>query len=92
MVVKALVNPVTGLCAGLLLGLLSHQAAAMDEIVVSGAVAAARVRASEALFHSQMRAYIRTLSSNLKAALEKDLKKQPRPILQLAASELPTRG
>lgn len=91
-VVKALVNPLTGLCAGLLLGLMSHSAAAMDEVVVSGTDAAARVQAAEALFRSQMQTYMRTLTADLKAALEKDLEKQPKPILRLAASELPTRG
>lgn len=89
---KALINPGTSLCVGLLVGLLSHQAAAMDEIVVSGADATARIEASHAFFDSQMKAFIRTLSANLKANLEKDLKHLPKPALRLAANELPTRG
>jgi methionine-rich copper-binding protein CopC len=89
---KARINVKAGLAAGVLLGLLSQQAAAHDEVVVYGAEAAARARATEALFEAQMHEYVQRLGVQLKASMEEGLKVAPKPRLRLAASELPTRG
>lgn len=89
---KARINVKAGLAAGVLIGLFSQSAAAHDEVVVYGADAAARAQATEALFEAQMREYVRRLGVRLKASMEEGLKGAPKPVLRLAASDLPTRG
>jgi hypothetical protein len=84
--------PITSLVIGLIAGLFSQLAAATEEIVVNGTAAAAQAQAQEVRFQTEMKNYAQSLNQNLKATLDRELKKQPAPQVRLAIGEIPTRG
>lgn len=95
----------TTLAVGLILGLLGQQASAASaageeadvtndvyEIVVYGNHQVALIRAGERLFAAEVERYLEALSLRLKSDLDAKLEALTTPKLQLAASEVPTRG
>jgi hypothetical protein len=81
-------NRLAPIVAGLLVGLLAQQASATEEIVVY----ASAVKVDPAVFRAQIDDYIRTLNSELRTTLDRDLKRMPAPKLELASNTTPTRG
>lgn len=75
-----------------LLGLFSHQTAAMEEIVVYGVNVAAHAEARQALFRSERAEYRQSVNEQLKLMLDDDLKRVTAPQVELAASETGIRG
>jgi hypothetical protein len=92
MFIEKLITPRTALMSGLLVGLLSHQASATEEIVVYGSEAVAAAAVEQAAFESERQDYLRSLNEQLKATLEQDLKRIAAPTLQIASSGAATRG
>jgi hypothetical protein len=84
-------NRLAPIVAGLLVGLLARQASATEEIVVYGSAPSA-VKVDPAVFRAQIDDYIRTLNSELRTTLDRDLKRMPAPKLELASNTTPTRG
>jgi hypothetical protein len=80
------------LSAVALLGMFSHQAAATEEIVVYGAEVAATAVLQEAVFRSEIDAYVRSLNEQIKVTLDNDLRRVSAPKLILAESETGIRG
>jgi hypothetical protein len=76
----------------LLLGVLSQQAAATEEIVVYGTEVVAQIEARQAMFRSEMDEYIRSLNERIKATLQESVKDQTVPKLEVASTEEPVRG
>ncbi len=75
-----------------LLGSVSQQAAATEEIVVYGTEVLAQLEAREAMFRSEMDEYIRSLNEQIKATLLESVKSRAAPKLELASIEEPVRG
>jgi len=92
MLTSKLNKPMTALVAGLIAGLMSQTAAATEEVVVYGTAAAEPAQRREAEFQSEIKAYAQSLNEDLKATLDKELKSLPAPKLELALSEIETRG
>jgi hypothetical protein len=84
-------NRLGPLAAGLFVGLLAQQASATEEIVVYGPAAPA-IKVDPAVFRAEIDNYIRTLSSELRSTLDKDLKRMPVPKVELASNTTSTRG
>jgi ABC-type transporter MlaC component len=79
--------------AGLSIGLCMQQAAALDEVVVSGAEVLAQVQAERAQLRADMDEFVRTLNRELREAFDASMSKpQPAPALQLSTIEVSTRG
>ena len=93
MVTRKLINPRTGLVAGLLLGLVGQSvAAAEEEVVVYGSEAARWATAVEARMQADLKEYLDALHREIRTQAEKDLVKVRAPELKLALAEVPTRG
>jgi hypothetical protein len=92
MITLKLIGPNTGLTGALLVGLLSQQAAATEELVVYGTATTAAVSADHRLFQSEVAQYIRSFNEQLRTSLDQDLKRQLAPKLELASSVIQTRG
>jgi hypothetical protein len=92
MYTRTLITGRTSLISGLLVGLLSLQASATEELVVYGGEIAAAAAAQQQEFQSEMQEYLRSLNEQLKTTLEKDLNKVALPKVQIAASTTVTRG
>lgn len=86
---RKLIIPGLASSAAALMGLLSHQAAATEEIVVYGAD---MTEAQEARFRSELDEYVRSLNEQIKVTLDRNLKQVSAPKLLLAESETPIRG
>jgi NOTCH protein len=84
-------NRLAPLVAGLFVGLLGQQASATEEIVVYGSAASA-VKIDPAVFRAEIDNYLRTLSSELRTTLDRDLKSMPAPKIELASNTSPARG
>jgi hypothetical protein len=79
--------------AGLSLGLCTQQAAAAEEMVVSGAEVVAQIRAEREVMRAEMQEYLRVVNRELREAFEATLTKPaPAPRLQLSTVEISTRG
>ena len=74
------------------LGVISGPLAAMEEVTVDGAQAAASVRAQDARFRSEMTRFVETVELRFKADLAFDLKQSVAPPLRLAAALANNRG
>lgn len=71
-------------------GLVSHQAAAIEEVIVKGTAPSAPSAAEE--IKREMSAYIEALRIEQKARIDAALSEQRGAEIQIAASHLPTRG
>lgn len=80
------------LTALLAAALLSHQAAAMEEVVVIGTDTSALSRAVSERILDSMSEYVRELNEVQKAKLDADLAKLGQRRIQIAAANLPSRG
>jgi hypothetical protein len=89
---KMLNKPLVALIGGLAAGLIGQGAAATEEMVVYGAATAAQARAHEAHLQLTVKEYAQSLNNDVKAKLTKELKELPAPKLELAMSEVSTRG
>lgn len=79
------------LACGLLVGLLGTSSAAADEIVVYGSTA--HVGLNQAVLKAAVAEHDAALSENLRTLLDRDLKTEPKPQLELAVGgNPPTRG
>jgi hypothetical protein len=83
-------NRLAGLIAGLSVGLLAQQASATEEIVVYGP-ASSVLKIEPAVFRAEIDSYIRTLNSELRTTLDRDLKRMPTKV-ELASNTTPVRG
>ena len=92
MFTRILTPGATAAAAALLLGTVSNQAAATEEIVVYGTEVLAQIEARDAMFRSEMDEYIRSLNERIKATLLESVKSRAAPKLQLASVEEPVRG
>jgi hypothetical protein len=82
----------TRLTALLLAALLSHQAAAIEEVVVIGTdLSAAPPTTSERILDA-MSEFVRELNASQKTKLAADLAKLGQRNIRIAAANLPTRG
>lgn len=72
--------------------LLSHQAAAIEEVVVRGTDTSAEARSMPERIGDAMSTYVRELNESQKQKLDADLAKLGQHTIQLAAANLPTRG
>jgi hypothetical protein len=92
---RKLIGTNASLAGALLVGLLSHQAGATEELVVYGtaaAGAATAVSVEQRLFQAEVEQYIRSFNEQLRLTLEQDLKRQVAPKVELASSVVHTRG
>ncbi len=76
----------------LLVGLLSQQAWATDQIGVTGNSVPVSISDEQRLFKSDTEQYIRAYNEHLRATIGKDLKRQLAPRIELASSRTPTRS
>ena len=74
------------------LGVISAPLAAMEEVTVNGAQAAAEVRAQDARFRSDMDVFVKTVELRFKADLAFDLKQSVASPLRLASAFANNRG
>lgn len=77
------------LLVGVLIG---HQAAAIEEVVVTGKDLSAPARTVPERIFAEMSEYVRDLNEAQKSKLDADLAKLGQRRLQVAAANLPTRG
>ncbi|HLF09749.1 MAG TPA: hypothetical protein VJA26_00925 [Gammaproteobacteria bacterium] len=87
MTTRKLIPPNTGLAGALVIGLLSQQAGATEEMVVYGAATAA-ISVEQGLLRSEVERYIRSF----KLQLDQEIKRQSAPKVELASSGIATRG
>lgn len=87
---KMLNRPVIGLVSGLMVGLLSGQASATEEVVVYGT--ATTVVLEPAQLRADMQEHVKVLNERLKASIASDLKQLATPNVQLASGETASRG
>lgn len=83
-----------GLLAGVVLGLAGQAAAAADVVVAYGGEAARLARAAEAEFQTRMSENVRSLNEDIKANVEREIRKikvEP-PQLRLALADELKRG
>ena len=80
------------LIALLAAGLVSHQAAAIEEVVVTGKDLSTPARSVPEQISAEMSAYIRDLNEAQKTKLDADLAKLGQRKIQIAAANFPTRG
>ena len=73
------------LTLGLTAALASHPLAAMEELTVDGAKEAAQVRAQQARFESEMKAYGETVGAEYRGLLKEQLKQAMGSETRLAA-------
>lgn len=99
MVTSKTVNPALSVFAALGFGLLGQIATAADEVVVRGAEQATQAEVAAAEFRAEMARYMRSLNTELKDKLDRDLKRLSVPTLELelekidlSARVLPARG
>jgi hypothetical protein len=78
--------------AALLLGVFSQQAAATEEIVVYGAETIAQIEARQAMFHSELAEYKRSVNEWIRATLQDGVRPAVVPRLKLASSDEIVRG
>jgi hypothetical protein len=83
-------NRLATIAAGLFVGLLAQQASATEEIVVYGP-ASSVLKIEPAVFRAEIDSYIRTLNSELRTTLDRDLKRMPTKV-ELASNTTPVRG
>ena len=72
--------------------LMSHQAAAMEEVVVTGRNLSDSARSVPERIADEMSEYLRDLNEAQKTKINADLAKHGQRRLQIAAANLPTRG
>ena len=77
---------------GLIAALLTQVATATEEVVVNGAEAAALAQEDEALLRTDMKEYLQSLNRDLKATVERNLKRAAAPQVSLALGEAGGRG
>lgn len=80
------------LIAGLVALLASAPLSATEELTVNGSDAAMAAQAERERFRSDMAVYVQAVDSEIKATRDASLRKAVAPALQLASSELRTRG
>jgi hypothetical protein len=80
------------LAVGLSVSLLANVATANDELVVYRAPVIADVAVDGQVFRSEIESYIRSLNEQLRTTLDKDLRRDLAPKLELASNELRARG
>lgn len=76
----------SAMAAALLLGAVSHNAAAMDEIVVDGAEVLAMLEAREEMFRAEMADNKRSIDEWVKATLKGVVKPKAVPKVNLASN------
>ena len=86
---RKLIRPGIGLMSGLVVGLLSCQVSATEEIVVYGTVPA--VAESDRL-EADLQEHVKALNERLKLSIENDMKQLVMPKVQLASGETGSRG
>lgn len=79
------------LLIGLVVGLLSFSASAMEEVVVNGNDAAAD-EAQSARLEAELAQYLEALNERLKERLDENFKQRPAASVKLALAEIPSRG
>lgn len=72
--------------------LLSHQAAAIEEVVVYGADLSTHAASIEERIYTAMREFLTELNAQQKSKLDADLAKIGERGIQIAAAKIPTRG
>lgn len=77
---------------GVLLGLASHTAGAMDVVVAYGDHVALQARLAEQEFQARMSDYRKAVQECVKANLAKEIERIELPRLQVAGKERPTLG
>jgi hypothetical protein len=82
----------TRLPALLAAALLSHQAAAIEEIVVIGTDTSAPTRTVPERILAEMSEYVRAINAAQKSRLDADLAKLGQRKIQMTAANLPSRG
>ena len=87
-----LTGPTIGFASALLVGLLSQQAGATEELVVYGPAAPVAVGVEQGLFQADVEQYIRSFKLELQTTLDQDLKRQLAPKIELASTVVATRG
>ena len=78
--------------AVLVVGLLSQQARASEEMVVYGSVRTYAVKVDPQVFRAEIDSYIRALNTELKATLDRDQKPVEAPKVELASNVTQGRG
>jgi hypothetical protein len=91
MIARKVLVPAIGVLA-LTYGGLSQDAAAAEEIVVDGSVAAARVTAEKEHTRSSMKEYVKSLNEQAMKSTLDGLKESVTPVIYLAANEGRIRG
>jgi hypothetical protein len=82
----------SALAVGVSVGLLANVAAASEALVVYPTPVVAAVLVDGQVFRSEIDSYIRSLNEQLRATLDKDLRRDLTPKLELASNELRARG
>jgi len=80
------------LAVGLSVSLLANVATAKDGLAVYRAPVIAAVIVDGKMFRSEIDSYIRTLNEQLRITLDRDLRRDLAPKLELASNELRARG
>jgi hypothetical protein len=76
----------------LALGAFSHQAAAMEEVVVYGTDASSLTSVTATEIRTQMGKYVEAFNHAQKTKLNSDLARLSEAKIQVAAAKIPTRG
>ncbi|HEX5046658.1 MAG TPA: hypothetical protein VFX89_06015 [Gammaproteobacteria bacterium] len=90
MATRRLLSPGATLVVGLAAGLLAQQASATEEFVVYGNAAASR--AAPQAYRAEVESYMRSVSAQIKATVDANLKRAATPKLEIATNELQARG
>ncbi len=79
------------LAIGLVVGLLAQQALA-DEVIVRGSSASAGVGVDQKVFRAALETYIRSVNDELKTAVDRGLKRDAEPKVEIASAAQPAHG
>ena len=82
----------TPVVAATVVGLLSQQARASEEMVVYGSARTYAVKVDPQVFRAEIDSYIRALNTELRATLDRDLKPVEAPKVELASNAAQGRG
>lgn len=91
MLTRSSLNPVRLVAVGLVAGLMSFSAAAMEEVIVYGKDAAP-VDSERVELRAELKEYLENLNRELKDQLDEELKKRSAASIKLALAEVPSRG
>jgi hypothetical protein len=92
MATRKFLTPGSALAVGLAAGLLAQQASATEELVVYGTAATVGVRATPEAYRAEVESYMRSVSEQIKATLDADLKRTATSKIVVATNEMQARG